>query len=136
MPNASLPSPVTRIGRALRLRCPACGARGILAGWLRLAECCPRCGLHPDRGEPDHFLGGYVANLGTAESAAGILWALLLAVTWPDSSWELMQWAGAVLVVLMPVLLYPFTRLFFLAVDLIAQPHRPGDFGSEDPTYK
>lgn len=136
MPNASLPSPRAHITRAMRLRCPACGARGILAGWLRLAERCPHCAFRLDRGEPDHFLGGYVVNLGVAEAVAALLWVVLLTVTWPDPSWELMQWAGAVLVVLMPVLLYPVTRLFFLAVDLIAQPHRPGDYGNEDPTYK
>ncbi len=136
MPNASLPSPHARITRALRLRCPACGGRGILASWLRLAERCPHCAFRPDRGEPDHFLGGYVVNLGIAEAVAAILWVVLLTVTWPDPSWVLMQWAAAVLVVLTPVLLYPVTRLLFLAVDLIAQPHRPGDYGSEDPTYK
>jgi uncharacterized protein (DUF983 family) len=136
MPNASLPSPLTRIGRALRLRCPACGARGILANWLRLAARCPHCAFRPDRGEPDHFLGGYVVNLGIAEAVAAVLWVVLLAVSWPNPSWALMQWTAAVLVVVMPALLYPFTRLFFLAVDLIAQPHRPGDFGNEDPTYK
>ncbi|MHB1094631.1 MAG: DUF983 domain-containing protein [Gemmatimonadaceae bacterium] len=136
MSTASLTSPSTRMRRALQLRCPACGARGMLARWLRLADRCPQCGLRLDRGEPDHFLGGYVVNLGIAEAVAAILWVILLTVTWPDPSWELMQWAAAVLVVLMPVLLYPFTRLFFLAVDLIAQPHRPGDFGAEDPTYK
>lgn len=136
MPNASLPSPHARITRALRLRCPACGGRGILASWLRLAERCPHCAFRPDRGEPDHFLGGYVVNLGIAEAVAAILWVVLLTVTWPDPSWVLMQWAAAVLVVLTPVLLYPVTRLLFLAVDLIAQPHRPEDYGSEDPTYK
>jgi len=108
----------------------------MLARWLRLADRCPQCELRLDRGEPDHFLGGYVVNLGIAEAVAALLWVILLTVTWPDPSWELMQWAAAVLVVLMPLLLYPFTRLFFLAVDLIAQPHRPGDFGNEDPTYK
>lgn len=136
MSDARAPSPRTRIGRALRLRCPACGARGILAGWLRLADHCPRCQLRPNRGEPDHFLGGYVFNLGIAEALAAILWVVLLTVTWPDPSWALMQWAAAVLVVVMPLALYPFTRLVFLAVDLSAQPHRPGDFGVEDPTYK
>lgn len=108
----------------------------MLTSWLRLAEQCPRCALRLDRGEADHFLGGYVVNLGVAETVAAILWVILLTVTWPDPSWVLMQWAAAALVVLMPLLLYPFTRLFFLAVDLIAQPHRPGDFGLEDPTYK
>jgi hypothetical protein len=88
------------------------------------------------RGEPDHFLGGYVVNLGVAEFLAAALWATLLVATWPDPSWAVMQWLGAALVVVMPVALYPFTRLVFLAVDLNFQPARPGDFGEEDPTCK
>lgn len=127
---------LTRIARGLSLRCPACGSRGLVVGWLRLAAQCRECGQRPDRGEPDHFLGGYVLNLAIAEGVAAALWATLLVVTWPDPSWALMQWLGAALVVVMPVALYPFTRLVFLAVDLNVQPSRPGDFGEGDPTYK
>lgn len=108
----------------------------MLVHWLRLAERCPQCGLRPDRGEPDHFLGGYVINLGIAEGIAALLWAALLIATWPDPSWELMQWSAAVLVVGVPAAIYPFTRLVFLALDLTAQPRRPGDYGDEDPSYK
>jgi uncharacterized protein (DUF983 family) len=136
MTSASPTALRTRVVRALRLQCPACGARGIVAHWLRLADRCPACGLHPDRGEPDHFLGGYVVNLGIAEAVAAALWVALLVLTWPDPSWTLMQWSAAVLVVATPIALYPFTRLVFLALDLSAQPHRPGDFGDGDPTYK
>ena len=136
MDPASPTPKLTRLTRALRLRCPACGHRGVITGWFRLAERCPPCGLRPDRGEPDHFLGGYVLNLAVAEGVAAVLWILLLAATWPDPSWELMQWSAAVLVVLMPIALYPVTRLVFLAIDLTAQPRRPGDFGDGDPTYQ
>ena len=120
----------------MRLRCPACGARGIVAHWLRLADRCPACGLRPDRGEPDHFLGGYVVNLGIAEAVAATVWIVLLVVTWPNPSWALMEWSAAALVIGMPIAWYPFTRLLFLALDLSAQPSRPGDFGAGDPTYK
>lgn len=122
-------SALARLGRALRLRCPACGSRGMLRGWLRLVEHCPSCGLRPDRGEHDHFLGGYVINLGVAEGLAAVLWAIMLTVTWPKPDWEFMQWSAAVLVVVMPVAIYPFTRLVFLAVDMTYQPERPGDRG-------
>ena len=108
----------------------------MVRGWLRLADRCPSCGLRPDRGEPDHFLGGYVVNLGVAEFLAAALWAAWLGAAWPDPSWALLQWSAAVLVVVMPVAIYPFTRLVFLAIDLNFQPTRPGDFGEGDPTDK
>lgn len=134
MPIAT--SAAARIRSALRLRCPACGERGVLRSWITLASVCPHCGLRPDRGEPDHFLGGYVINLGIAEAVAAVLWVLLLWWRWPSPNWDVMQWAAAALVVLTPIALYPFTRLLFLAIDLTAQPRRPGDFGEDDPTYK
>jgi uncharacterized protein (DUF983 family) len=136
MNSASPVTTFTRIRRALRLRCPACGARGVMVNWLRLADRCPACGLRPDRGEPDHFLGGYVINLAIAESVAAVLWVALLVATWPDPPWDLMQWAAAFLVIATPAALYPFTRLVFLALDLSAQPQRPGDHDTGDPTYK
>jgi uncharacterized protein (DUF983 family) len=136
MTAASPPSALTRLLRALRLRCPDCGGGGLLRHWLRLADRCPTCGLRPDRGEADHFLGGYVISLAIAESVAVLLWLVLLAVSWPTPSWTLMEWSAAALVVLTPLAPYPFTRLLFLAVDLAAQPRRPGDFGEDDPTFR
>ncbi|MBM3906586.1 MAG: DUF983 domain-containing protein [Gemmatimonadetes bacterium] len=136
MTDASPTSGITRLLRAFHLRCPACGARGILAHWLQLAPRCPSCGLRPDRGEPDHFLGAYVISLGAAETVAVLLWLVLLALSWPDPSWTFMQWSAAALVVLTPVALYPFTRLLFLAIDLTAQPRRPGDFGDDEDVYR
>jgi uncharacterized protein (DUF983 family) len=130
MTTASPPSALTRLRRAVHLRCPACGSRGILRHWLRLADCCPSCGLRPDRGEADHFLGGYVISLGIAESVAVLLWLILLAMSWPSPSWAVMEWSAALLVVLTPLALYPITRLLFLALDLAAQPTRPGDFST------
>ncbi len=67
---------------------------------------------------------------------AALLWGVLLVATWPDPSWALMQWSAAILMVVRPLALYPFTRLVFLAVDLTAQPRQPGDCGAGDPTYK
>lgn len=133
---STTPTPRTRIVRAVKLQCPACGSHGIIHGWLHLVAACPRCGLRPDRGEPDHFVGGYVVNLGIAEFVAAALWAIMLVATWPNPSWELMQWIAVALVVATPLALYPFTRLVFLAIDLNFQPTRPGDFGRGDPTYK
>jgi hypothetical protein len=105
-------------------------------GWLRLAERCPTCALRPDRGEPDHFVGGYLLNLGIAEAVAAALWAVLFVATWPTPNWAVLQWGAAALMIGMPILLYPVTRLAFLAIDLIFQPKRPGDYGEGDPTYK
>ena len=129
-------APHTRIGRALRLHCPACDGRGVIHGWLRLATQCPACGLRLDRGEPDHFVGGYLINLVIAETVAAVLWVTLLVWQWPEPDWDVLQWSAAALMVALPLAIYPFTRPLFLAVDMIVQPTRPGDYGGEDPTFK
>lgn len=108
----------------------------MLRDWLHLVSQCPSCGLRPDRGEPDHFLGGYVLNLGIAEAMAALTWLILLLWQWPNPNWELLQWGAAALMIALPFAIYPFTRLIFLATDLGFQPRRPGDFGDGDPTYK
>ena len=61
--------------RAVRLRCPHCGARGFRRGWIDTVACCSRCGLRLDRGESDYFLGAYTINL-----VAALLLAVGLAV--------------------------------------------------------
>jgi uncharacterized protein (DUF983 family) len=108
--------------RALTLRCPNCGGRPIIRGWLHLADQCPRCGLRPQRGESDYFIGAYLVNLIAIELLfAGGLVAAIVA-TWPSPPWALLQAAALVLTVGGAVFCYPFTKLVWLAFDLSLRP--------------
>lgn len=112
--------------RALRLRCPRCGSRGILASWFRLKLRCPTCDLAFDRGESeDYWLGAFAINWVVGEGIALALALLVLLVTWPNSTPAL--WTGIALAVLVPVALFPFSRTVWLAIDLAARPVEPGD---------
>lgn len=106
------------VGRAMVLRCPRCGSAGIFATWFRLKRECPVCGLALDRGEHDHWLGAYAINLIVAELAAAALIVGFMVITWPEVPWDWVQYGGAVLVVLTPILFYPFARTIWLALDL------------------
>ena len=108
--------------RSLRLRCPRCGARGILASWFELAEECPRCGLDTDRGEEGHFLGAMLLSLVAVELVVAALGALTIVVAWPAVPWNAITIGGVILAVGMPVGLYPFSRLLWLGVDLHIRP--------------
>jgi uncharacterized protein (DUF983 family) len=116
----------TKIGRALGLRCPRCGSRGIVRTWFTMQERCPNCGLTLARGETsDYWLGAYAINLVVAESLAafiafGVLWA-----TWPD--YMAAQVTGMVLAVALPEAFYPFSRTLWLAWDLSFRPREEGD---------
>jgi uncharacterized protein (DUF983 family) len=118
------------VGRALRLRCPACGAGGLRRHWMAFHASCPRCALRLDRGEHDFFIGAYLVNLIVAELIAAGFIALAVLLTWPDVPWTGMLYGGAALVIVAPLVTYPFSRLVWLAIDLIFQPAGEQDFAA------
>lgn len=116
------PSLWTALGRALRLRCPGCGAKGVLASWFRLATACPACGLETDRGEEDHFLGAVLLNFVAVEMALGAAGTAVIVATAPDVPWTGLTVGGVFLAAAMPAATYPWSRLLYLAVDLRLRP--------------
>lgn len=115
------------LGRGLRLRCPNCGAKGLIVSWSKLADACPRCRLRPQRGESDYFLGGMMFNIALAEGVFVVLLVVTLAITWPRVPWTLLQFGAPVAMILAPILLYPVSRLVWLAFDLTLRPVTPND---------
>ena len=112
------PGLVTVFGRALALRCPRCGARGILAGWFKLKDACPVCGLSLRRApDADEWFGGYFVNLIASELlmvfvvVAYVLWSI------PDVQWTNVELLGVVMVVVSPIVSYPFAKVLWVAVE-------------------
>jgi uncharacterized protein (DUF983 family) len=110
------------IVRALLLRCPHCGSRGILQSWFRLKDRCPRCHLHLHREETDYFLGAYTIMLIAVEMLFAIGFVVVLMVTWPNPPWEAIEWGGVIVLTAGVLIAYPFARTLFLAIDLIFRP--------------
>jgi uncharacterized protein (DUF983 family) len=117
------------IGRALLLRCPHCGSRGILASWFRLNDRCPRCKLHLHREEGDYFLGAYTIMLIAIEMLFALGFLIVLLVTWPNPPWDAIEWGGVVVLILGTVIAYPFAKTLFLAIDLIFRPVDAAELG-------
>ena len=117
------------IGRALTLRCPHCGSRGVLASWFRLKERCPRCKLHLHREEGDYFLGAYMIMLITVEMVFAIGFLIVLLVTWPNPPWAAIQWVGAFVLAGSVLLAYPFAKTLWLAIDLMFRPVASSELG-------
>ncbi len=111
------------LGRALRLRCPACGGGPLYQGYFTMRPVCPGCGLRLER-EEGYFLGAMLLNLLVAEGLFIVGFALLLIRTWPTPPWTLLTWGSMAAVVLFPTILYPFSRTVWLALDLLVQPAR------------
>ncbi|MEO8198963.1 MAG: DUF983 domain-containing protein [Gemmatimonadota bacterium] len=123
------------IGRALLLRCPDCGRPGIFTSWFRQMTQCPQCGLVFERGEQGYIVGAYMFNIVVAELLFALLFVGIVLLTWPTPPWTMLTYGGALLMVLLPIVFYPFSRTLFLAFDLMFRPAReemPEATGSRD----
>ena len=127
--------------RAILLRCPHCGGRGVFETMFTLKRHCPTCGLRLERGEGDYFVGAYLFNLIAVELILFFVVCGFVAITWPDPPWTLITWTTAILMLSGCVLCYPFAKMTWLAVDLAIRPlsaeelqwhHHGGDVGDRE----
>lgn len=119
---------VVATARALRRRCPNCGAGPVTVRWFGMKPACPRCRLRFDRGEPDYFVGAIVFNMAFAEAVFAVGLILFLIWTSPNPPWDMLYYVGIPGMIAAPLFFYPFSRLCWLAFDLMFRPLRPQDF--------
>ncbi len=117
--------------RALRLRCPLCGARGIFTRWGQLHDRCPGCGYSFAR-EEGYWVGGMIVNLGVAQILFMATFLTGTALTWPDVPWTALIAAGVVLMVGLPIWLYPRSKTLWIWLDLRLHPYAD----EERPEYR
>ena len=102
--------------RATTLRCPRCGSGRLFRRWLIMVADCPRCGLHFER-EPGYWLGSMTVNLAVT---LALFFAVLIggmALSGPDVPWQTL-WLGSIAVTaLAPVLVHPWSRTLWVAVE-------------------
>ena len=111
------------LGRAALVRCPRCGARGQFLSWFRLRERCAHCGLPLERGEQhDYWIGGMMFNIVLGEMLAVVAIGGAILLTWPAVPWAAIRIGAIALMLAAPFLLYPMSRLMWLAFDLIFRP--------------
>ena len=113
------------IARALTRRCPHCGSGGLFLGWFKERERCPACGVRLLRGDESWATGTYLFNLVVSELLLMMLLAVVVVSTWPDPPWVMLQVGSLALMVVAPILFYPFARLLFLAFDMMFRPVQP-----------
>ena len=105
--------------RALTLRCPHCGGRHVLRHWLAMNPSCPDCGLVLAVGNRP---GAYILNIAMAELVLLVMLATITIRTWPDPPYDLLQWLAPLLMIVMPLVFYPFSKMLFVAIDLALHP--------------
>jgi uncharacterized protein (DUF983 family) len=129
MPGHTNPGALVMLARALTVACPRCGGRGLFLSWFRLRERCPRCELPLERGEQrDYWLGGMMFNIALSELLAVIAVGAAIFASYPEIAWNAI-WVGATLLMIVaPFLLYPVSRIVWLAFDLIFRPHHESHY--------
>lgn len=109
------------VWRGLRLVCPNCGRGRLIKGWFGLRDRCPVCQVWLER-EEGYFLGAMAINLVIGEFVPVVGAVSVVVVTWPNPPWPVLQIAVPVLMGLFPVLLFPFSRMLWLALDWTFRP--------------
>lgn len=109
------------IARALRRRCPRCGASKVFRGWFELTDSCSGCGMRFER-EQGYWVGAVAFN--TALGIAAFLgsFGLILIMTWPEVPWAIVSPITIVVSLLAVVFGYPTIKLLWVAYDLTVHP--------------
>jgi len=121
--------PRLMLGRAVRLRCPACGAGAMFRSWFTLHPRCSACGLAFERDEAEEYwLGAFLLNFIVTEVVFALLLGVVLVATWPSPPWRLIMIGGAAQMIVTPIVFYPFAKALWLAVDLVFRPAKESDY--------
>jgi len=111
----------TLVGRGLLRRCPVCGSGHLFRRWFAMRPQCPGCGLVFQRA-PGQWLGSWFLNVVLVQLLLVVGISVLVAATWPARlSWVALVAVVAV-AVLVPMLVFPFTRTVWMAIDLVMRP--------------
>ena len=113
------------------LRCPHCGGRHVLRHWLAMRESCPDCGLVLAVGNRP---GAYILNIAMAEVVLMVVLGAVVLRTWPTPPFGTLQWLAPLLMVVMPLLFYPFSKMMFVAIDVAM--NEAGGLGPGGETFR
>lgn len=124
---------VTMVGRSLLLRCPNCGSRGLLKNWFKMNERCPSCGLRVEREGHDYMAGSVMFNLVLSELVFTVALVGYLLIVWPNVNWDALGIAAPLGMAAAPFLLFPFSKLVWLAADLALRPAAASELTEKRP---
>jgi len=114
------------IGRALRLRCPACGRGRIFRGLFTMHDVCRECGRPFQRG-PGFFLGSIYFNYGVTGLAVIVIYFANFFAQWITDRQVLILLTTFAL--FFPLWFFRYARALWVAFDELWDPtkHIPPD---------
>jgi uncharacterized protein (DUF983 family) len=124
---------ISMVGRALVLRCPNCGSRGLMRNWFKMVERCPTCGIRIEREGNDYLAGSVMFNLVLAELIFAFVLVVYLLIVWPAVNWDTLEIVAPLGMAVAPFVLFPFSKLVWLAVDLALRPAHASELHGSKP---
>lgn len=119
--------PTTRVvGRALVKHCPVCGQGHLFRRWFTMLERCPRCDLRFERID-GHWVGAWGLNVIVSFTALFLVLVGGFVATYPDFAVVPLLLVAGGTAVLLPLVLFPWSRTVWLAIDLLMRPLEPGE---------
>jgi uncharacterized protein (DUF983 family) len=119
------PSFTTALLRGLARRCPRCGQGKLFRRWFNFPKKCPRCGLRFER-EEGAFLGSLTINYGVTGLAFFALLIGWMVATGGRGRLAPLILASIAVVIVVPLILYPFAKMVWAALDYLIFRSDPG----------
>jgi hypothetical protein len=91
---------------------------------------CPACALHFDREIRGYWLGSYTLNIMLTEACWVVAFLAAAIATWPTPPWDALEYGSVALMILVPLLIFPWTKTLYLAIDLTFRPAEEEDFSA------
>jgi uncharacterized protein (DUF983 family) len=107
--------PLVALRRGFRRRCPRCGEGPLFAGWNRLREACPVCGLRYERHTGDTWFFMYMSTAGLTGVLVVCMFLLRPGIVWLGQ----IAVAAAALVVI--GLTLPYRKGVAVAIDYLIE---------------
>jgi uncharacterized protein (DUF983 family) len=118
----------TRTWRALRRRCPRCGAPAF-ESYFTMREICEGCGHRFER-EPGYWAGALTINTAFIFATFLVTFVGGMVLTWPDVPWTGLLIGLAIINVLLPIAFYPLSKTLWVAMELGWHPLEPQEIAA------
>ena len=108
-------------------RCARCGGGHLFRRYFTMVDDCPRCGLHFER-EPGYWAGALAINIGIAGAVFVAVFVTALVLTVPNVPVAPLLAVLVPLMILTPIVAYPFSKTLWVALDRALLQHLdPGE---------
>ena len=114
----------TALVRGFRKRCPRCGERDTFVSWFQPRQACRRCELRFAK-EEGGFLGAMTLNYLVAIGLWVVVLVVVVVMTGPDVPVAPLMVLSAVVLIGVPLLFYPRSKMIWAAVEFLVLQGEP-----------